>query len=41
MTLFHRRFPREIYHAVIDLIQPNESLTIRAPSAHDKIYQQD
>jgi mannose-6-phosphate isomerase-like protein (cupin superfamily) len=34
-------FPRGVYHAVVEVHPPIESLMIRAPSVGDKIYQRD
>lgn len=34
-------FPRGIYHAVVDVHPPVESLMIRAPSVADKVYRED
>lgn len=34
-------FPRGVYHAVVEVHPPVESLMIRAPSKDDKIYQSD
>lgn len=31
-------FPRGVYHAVVDVQTPVESLMIRAPSVDDKVY---
>ncbi len=31
-------FPRGVYHAVVEVYPPVETLMIRAPSAEDKVY---
>jgi len=33
-------FPRGMYHAVLEVFPPAETLMIRAPSVNDKIYKQ-
>ena len=33
-------FPRGVYHSVIQVFPPIESLMIRAPSVNDKLYLQ-
>ncbi len=32
-------FPAGVFHAVVDVQTPTETLMIRAPSVNDKIYQ--
>lgn len=34
-------FPRGVYHSVIEVYPPVESLMIRAPSINDKVYRQE
>jgi mannose-6-phosphate isomerase-like protein (cupin superfamily) len=33
-------FPRGVYHSVLEISPPLESLMIRAPSVNDKVYQE-
>jgi mannose-6-phosphate isomerase-like protein (cupin superfamily) len=34
-------FPQGVYHSVVEVYPPVESLMIRAPSVNDKVYQDD